>query len=328
MIVATLLSSRVSSYKEESEAATESDELIEMESTPVTQETNDAETIESVLHTRLGLVGGEWGMWHPAHQAGASGGVIPSPVRPLFPVPDHCVSCPQRPAARRRSTTCGTTATRTRRRRTGRRRANASTWWSGSTGRTSTTRGRRSRPSWSRRWTAWRGSTSSRRSRWRSTSGARRWPARTSTTTTVRRRCRASCSGSTWRWSASSVSWQTASTPYTSPGWPARNSPGPPPLTLPLRPELQLGFCLWDALLLHVASGPRGISLPNQSLMLRVVITLSKYAICPDRGFNSRLLDWRTCVPATRPLSCKATILTGVPQGSILGPLLFYDLPK
>ena len=67
MIVATLLSSRVSSYKEESEAATESDELIEMESTPVTQETNDAETIESVLHTRLGLAGGEWGMWHPAH---------------------------------------------------------------------------------------------------------------------------------------------------------------------------------------------------------------------------------------------------------------------
>ena len=48
------------SYKEESEAATESDELIEMEASQSQDcSNNDAETIEAVLYSRVGKKGGK-----------------------------------------------------------------------------------------------------------------------------------------------------------------------------------------------------------------------------------------------------------------------------
>ena len=47
------------SYKEESEVATESDELIEMEASQSQDySNNDAETIEAVLYSRVGKKGG------------------------------------------------------------------------------------------------------------------------------------------------------------------------------------------------------------------------------------------------------------------------------
>ena len=53
------------SYKEESEAATESDELIEMEASQSQDySNNDAETIEAVIYSRVGKVGGEASVLH------------------------------------------------------------------------------------------------------------------------------------------------------------------------------------------------------------------------------------------------------------------------
>ena len=62
----TLTSSLVyTSYKEESEAATESDELIEMEASQSQDySNNDAETIEAVIYSRVGKVGGKAAVLH------------------------------------------------------------------------------------------------------------------------------------------------------------------------------------------------------------------------------------------------------------------------